>query len=81
MPISQATRVTPCAAARCDEPFIPISQAPHLNWLLEKGLCLHDLFHGGVPCARSALTVVAVCEKGVWASEGKEGSDYSVGTA
>ena len=29
------------------EPFIPISQAPHLNWLAEKGLCIRDLFHGG----------------------------------
>jgi hypothetical protein len=54
------------------DPFIPISQAPHLNWLAEKGLCLRDLFSRGVPCARSALTVVAVCEKDVWGAEGNE---------
>jgi hypothetical protein len=59
LPISQATRVTPCAAARCDEPFISVTQAQHLKSSIGKELCAGALFLlEGAVRARCALTVV-----------------------
>jgi hypothetical protein len=78
LPIIQAPHVTPCAAAHCDEPFISITQAPHLKSSGGKELCSGALFHQGVPCARCALTVVAAQDIGMWAPDGNERIDRSV---
>ena len=76
--IIQAPHVTRDGAARCDEPFILITQAPHLKSLSEKELCDGALFHLRVPRARCALTVVAARDMGIWATDGSGSMDRSV---
>ena len=82
LPISLVRPLTNYTARGYGNPFIPIIRVRTSKSRRRKEICLVACFsRGGVPCARSALTVVAVCEKGVWASEGNERSDFSVGTA
>ena len=76
--IIQAPHVTRDGAARCDEPFISITQAPHLKSLNEKELCDNALFHLRVPRARCALTVVAAQDMGIWSTDGIGRIDRSV---
>jgi hypothetical protein len=64
-------------AIGCDEPFIPISQAPHLKLIQEQELCSDTASYLGGPCARSALAVSADRDQGVSASVVNERMDCS----
>jgi hypothetical protein len=78
LPIIQAPHVTRDGAARCDEPFISITQAPHLKSLSERELCASAIFHRRVPRARCALTVVVAQDTGTRATDGSGRIDRSL---